>query len=70
MNIKLATFVLFQFKTDVIILCCTSRQREVIEGRKDLESNENHKNERIDILKNFWINFWINKGAKPVISDI
>lgn len=45
MNIKLATFVLFQFKTDVIILCCTGRQRKVVGGRKELESNENHKNE-------------------------
>lgn len=40
MNIKLATSVLFQFKTDVIILCCTSRQREVIEGKIELESKE------------------------------
>lgn len=55
MNTKLAILVLFQFKTDVIILCCPSRQREVIEGRKELESNEeNHKDELIDTLKIFW----------------
>lgn len=55
MNIKLATFVLFQFKTDVIILHCISRQREAIERRKELEnSEENHKNEWIVTLKFFW----------------
>lgn len=53
MNIKLATFVLFQFKTDVIILCCTGRQRKVVGGRRELESKENDKNERTDTLKIF-----------------